>query len=379
MTRSETERAKAVLYEYLSDKCKFVLSELEGFPSDVQEFRYQMAKADQGKFGPIVFRKACEGLSLIEKFQKDALGYLREIGAREKAYRKYDVYDASRRTPVPLTNQNQGKTLHRQHLNLKAFVEKICNAGDEEKGCYLLGISSEKDRMKFSPVSLHIKDKGEEPPMMSDTRGLDEIKNFALSSFKTFMYKELGKEISDYDNSQFFLSVGECRTQMHYDGHFIMYVCLHGKRRWIVGPPWMTEALRIEQKNCSAFDAFNQSDAHIEPLTHFKFLDFTMSPGDVMLLRPGFWHQVASVPDTKTGISSALNYVVSVSDDVIDRSVSVSRTQFINELRYVRNYLGPQNIHIHVNKTKTSSEKDEIDFLAAFEPWYLQKCVTTKW
>jgi hypothetical protein len=108
-----------------------------------------------------------------------------------------------------------------------------------------------------------------------------------------------------------------------------MYVCIHGERRWIIAPAWLTPQLRkidAPVSNYSTLDAFG--DEVTGDLISYPFFDVTMGPGDILFLPPACWHQVASIPDKDSGLSSALNFVVEIENQELEKKFAAVESQF---------------------------------------------------
>ena len=122
---------------------------------------------------------------------------------------------------------------------------------------------------------------------------------------------------------QFFLSVGQTRTQLHRDIYDNIYCCLHGQRRWLIAHAGHREYVEDGPGSVSArfqplwppqagagAPAATSHEQEEDDNTLFKAVRFTevlLCPGDALYLPRGYWHAVEA-----SGLSSsAVNWYFS--------------------------------------------------------------------
>jgi hypothetical protein len=339
MTKSERRAHTKLLFEYITSKELPFGVIYDSPPKNLIDFTSKLRAAPGGGLSPVVFRGACADIPLVRKMAEGALKYLKKIGEAEKAlnHRYYTGSKPKANGIVPLSD-----TTYQSRIS--KFCEEFEKGGP--KAGYLYGfhqeISSYGAKISYSPIEKHVKDGDTEPPMCSDVEGIKQYKDWYLAFLRYYIPD---RDLHKFTSSQYFLTAGEARTPLHYDSHYIMYVCTHGQRRWKIAPPWLTPQLRdknARESNYSTYDAFGKEGTG--DLISYPFFDVTMEPGDILFLPPACWHQVASIPDDTTRLSSAFNFVVEIEDLELKNKFEAVEKQFNGATQAIENSLKPRNV-----------------------------------
>jgi Cupin-like domain len=160
--------------------------------------------------------------------------------------------------------------------------------GKLKRALYLLSLTGESEMVR----------RGTEIPLgilLMNDNNLNEIMKIVTEKEDTFQ-----------GNCQIFLSNEKCRTNTHFDDNGIVYTCIAGKRIFYIARPdaiFLHEKLK-ELSNNSVIDPLSLSEGH---LVRDIFTRIELNPGDTLVLRPRYWHQVESIVDDELEVSAGFN------------------------------------------------------------------------
>ena len=242
---------------------------------------------------PIVLRGVAKEWPLVQRWgNKTILTDLarRELEAEPK--RKYTIYQ-----PEPDGYLNQGHAAPICQLSFSRYLEIVEKT---KKSLYLLGVPDLSGR-GASPL---------EPKIGQETKPVFAA-DLEISSPHFFFMKVFEK--AEAVRRHVFFNSGYSFTNLHFDSDWNTYLCAVGQRRWTLSHP--AHARILAHAPQAAYSTLRPAQGALTGrLTRLvRFKQVLLSPGDVLLVPPTWWHVVEGCVDQEPGTwSCGINWFFTV-------------------------------------------------------------------